>query len=193
MDTRGIHRLCGADGAMLRYLGLVAGLISALLVSGAQAVESAGSLYSLPATWTDDSGKVVSMSQWKGKRVIMTMAYSACRGRCSVTLKKLKEFQATLDRKDQAVEIVIVSYDPKNDTPRTWSQYRKRHKLQRANWHFLTGDRSGTLSLARMLGLANFWSEDGHIYHDFKISVLNAAGVIEKQIGWQDLNAKNVF
>ncbi len=185
MDTRWSHQP--------EFSGLFPLLISALLVSGAHATEPTGSLYNLPVTWTDDAGKSVSLAQWKGKLVIITMAYSACPRMCAVTLKKLEEFQAALDRKNQAAEIVIVSYDPKNDTPQKWSQYRKQRKLQRANWHFLTGDRPGTIALAGMLGLSNFWSEEGHIFHDFKISVLNAAGVIEKQIGWKDLNTKNVF
>jgi protein SCO1 len=174
---------------------LYAGLFSAVsgLSFGVLAAEAPNSLYNLAARWTDDSGKSVSLNEWKGKPVIITMAYSTCRKTCSITLRKLEVLQAALDRNKQDAEIVIVSYDPKNDTPRTWSEYRKQRGLQRNNWHFLTGDRQGTTSLSRMLGLADFWSYDGHILHDFKISVLNRSGVIEKQIGWQDLNVNNVF
>ena len=151
------------------------------------------SLYDLPLKWTDDHGQTVGMEQWRGKAVLMSMGYTSCRKTCSVTLKKLEEFQAVLDQKKQDVEVVIVSFDPRNDTPESWAAYRKQHGLNRGNWHFLSGSERDTRRLSQFLGLSDFWSLEGHILHDFKISVLGKSGQIAQQIDWQDLKKPDLL
>jgi protein SCO1/2 len=166
---------------------LILGLVS---IPGPGAMANDASLYNARIKWTEDNGQTVTLDQWKGKPVFITMAYSSCRKICSVTLKKLEEFQALLDEKKQTAEIVVVSYDPKNDTPQVWSEYRHQHGLNRKNWHFLTGTERDTQRFARLLGLGEFWSYDGHILHDFRISILDPYGAIERQVEWQDLSKK---
>jgi protein SCO1 len=164
-------------------------LMCCMLGLSTQAAEFApDSLYSVPMRWIEDSGRAVSLADWQGNTVLITMAYSTCRKTCSVTLRKLEELQAVLDRKNQRAEFIIVSYDPKNDTPQTWAAYRKQHGLARANWHFLTGNQENTKKLASMLGLGSYWSYEEHILHDFGISILNGAGGITKQIGWRSMS-----
>jgi protein SCO1/2 len=145
---------------------LLPGLVIALALP---AMAGDSSLYNAKIKWTDDNGQSVTLDQWKGKPVFITMAYSTCRKICSVTLKKLEEFQALLDHEKREAEIVVVSFDPKNDTPPVWTEYRKQHGLQRKNWHFLTGTDRDTQRFSRLLGLGDFWSYDGHILHDFRI------------------------
>lgn len=151
------------------------------------------SLFDLNSKWTEDSGAQVSMERWKGKPILITMAYSTCRKTCYLSLKKLEQFQSELDQKKLDAEIVIVSYDPKNDTPETWAEYRNTRSLHRKNWHFLTGNEQGTKQLSRFLGLADFWSYGGHILHDFKIAVVDADGVITKQVDWKSLQVGSIF
>ena len=57
-----------------------------LITSLAQA--GSGSLYNSGMSWTDDNNQVVTLDQWRGKLVIVSMAYSNCRRTCSLTLKK---------------------------------------------------------------------------------------------------------
>lgn len=168
-------------------------LIAVFFLSIHCTVAVAGSIYDVPTTWVDDQNQQVTLADWKGSPVFITMAYSTCRKTCFLSLKKLEEFQAVMDEKKQSVEIIIVSYDPKNDTPKTWSAYRKQHGINRKNWHFLTGNEVSTKRLSRMLGLADYWSYDGHILHDFKISIVDGLGNITKQVDWHDLNSSNLL
>ncbi len=173
---------------------LSATLLSAAALLPALPAQAAGtSLYAPAMHWTEDTGQVVSLDQWRGKLVLITMAYSTCRRTCTVTLKKLEQLQLDLDKQKRPVEIVIVSYDPKNDTPQTWAQYRQERHLNRANWHFLTGNEKDTKQLSHLLGLADFWSYDGHVLHDFKITILNPGGEATRHIGWEDLHVRNIF
>lgn len=144
-------------------------------------------------SWTGDDGQAIKLENLKGHPVLITMAYSTCRKTCTVTLRQLEEFQLEADAQRKDVEIVVVSYDPKNDTPETWANYRKQRRLNRNNWHFLTGKEADTRRLAQWLGLGDYWSLGTHVLHDFKISLLDTNGTMIKQIGWQELHVKDIF
>ena len=145
-----------------------------------------------PPKWTDDTGRQMSLPDLRGRTVIITMAYSSCRRTCSTTMLRLQEIQRILDAKGKSADFVIVSYDPETDDPQTWSQYRKNRDLTRPNWHFLTGSKADTRRIAGLLGL-DFWSYDNHILHDFNILVLNAAGVLDRQIGYEPADLARFF
>lgn len=160
---------------------------------GASVWAGSASLYDLPMKWTDDTGKTLSMDQWRGKTVIISMGYTSCRKTCPVTLTQLEAFQTVVDQRKQDVEFVIVSYDPRNDTPESWARYRKQRGLNRPNWHFLSGSEKDTKRLSQFLGLADFWSIEDHVLHDFKISILGKTGAIVRQVQWQDLKRSDLL
>jgi protein SCO1/2 len=153
--------------------------IAALLPGPAWSAET--SFYELPNTFTNDQGRVLHLSEWRGKPMILTMEYSSCRFMCSTTFSQLKELQAAADKKKIPIDFVIVSLDPDNDTPEAWRQYRRTKEVERSNWHLLTGSRAATKEFAALLGM-KYWKMDENILHDFKVVRLNAKGEIEKEI-----------
>jgi len=84
---------------------------------------------------------------------------------------------ASADREGQNVQFVILSIDPEHDSPSLWRDYRKARALTRDNWHFLTGARAMTTRAAALLG-EQWWFDEGHPMHDFKIVRLDAEGGI---------------
>jgi protein SCO1 len=139
------------------------------------------SFYSLPYTFTDDQARTVQLSEWRGKPMILTMEYSNCRFMCTTTFSKLKAIQTAADQQKLQIDFMIVSLDPKNDTPQAWQQYRISREVDRSNWHMLTGSEATTREFAALVGI-KYWTMDEHILHDFKIVRLNAKGEIEKEI-----------
>jgi cytochrome oxidase Cu insertion factor (SCO1/SenC/PrrC family) len=137
--------------------------------------------YSLPYTFTDDRARTVQLSEWRGKPLILTMEYSNCRFMCTTTFSKLKAIQTLADQRNIKIDFMIVSLDPKNDTPEAWKQYRITREVDRDNWHMLTGTEATTKQFASLVGI-RYWTMDEHIIHDFKIVRLNASGGIEKEI-----------
>jgi protein SCO1/2 len=137
--------------------------------------------YALPYPFTSDQARTVHLSEWRGKPLILTMEYSNCRFMCTTTFSKLKAIQAAADQQKIDIDFMIVSLDPKNDTPEAWKQYRISREVDRSNWHMLTGTEATTREFAALIGI-KYWSMDEHIFHDFKIVRLNANGEIEKEI-----------
>jgi protein SCO1 len=164
----------------LQYaLGGVLLVLASLATS--QAWSAPFSFYNIPFSFVDDRGETVHLSDWRGKPMILTMEHSTCRFSCSISISKLKTIQALADQKKIQIDFMIISIDPRNDTPETWRQFRKSREEERSNWHLLTGNEATTNQVANMMGI-KYWYMDEHVLHDFKILRLNANGEIEKTI-----------
>ncbi len=160
-------------------------LALALLVVGgpSTAAPAAGpGLGQLPQKWLDDERRETPLAGLVGRRVVLTMAYVDCHRICPTTIARLERLQQQLDARGEPAEFVVVGYDPKNDTPAAWHRFRASRRLQRSNWHFLSGSTGDTSLLARQLGFG-FWKYDDHVVHDLRVVVFDAHGVVTRQIG----------
>lgn len=166
------------------------GFVFAIALS-CPAIAAAGA-WSLPAdlrlrTWVESNGMEFRLADVDSPLVVMTMAYAACQKVCSNTSLVLGEIQRRLDEMKQPAEFVVVSYDPRNDSPADWQDYRQRRGLQRANWHFLTGDAHSTRVLARQLDL-DFWTYHEHIVHDFRIVLFDSHWNVIGEVDWSSVD-----
>ena len=134
------------------------------------------------AHWTDVDGAKHTFDEYKGKPVIMTMSYTACRKTCSASMLWLRKMQEILARRGQDVSFVIVSYDPSHDSPAEWRRYRDARRLP-LSWHFLSGSGDDTRQLADFLEL-KYWVYDEHVMHDFRIVLFDADGKRIRDVFW---------
>ena len=153
---------------------------------------AAAAAWSLPAdmrqrTWVESNGRDFRLADVGSPLVVMTMAYTACKKICSNTSLVLGEIQRRFDEMKQPAEFVVVSYDPRNDSPADWQDYRRRRGLQRATWHFLTGDAVSTRALARQLDL-DFWTYHEHIVHDFRIVLFDSHWNVIGEVDWSSVD-----
>ncbi len=142
--------------------------------------------------WVNDQGKAVSLSDWQGRYTVLTMSVGACRRICTTTLRRMEELQAIADRRGLRVDFLVISLDPRSDTPQTWREYRALRKLGRENWHFVSGGEDGTRRVARMLGIS-YWYYDEHLLHDFKIALIGPGGEIRRTLAWADDRPELLF
>lgn len=158
---------------------LLIALSLAISTSGATALASDKSLHQLPMVFKNDKAKPVKLSDFKGKNVVLTMAYTKCGSTCPMTMKKLKDIQAKLDAKKQQAEFVIATFDSKRDTPEALAEYREMSDLTRENWHFLFGNAKVIRKLSMALGIKYRTNPDnGEIMHDNKIIYLDKNGEV---------------
>jgi cytochrome oxidase Cu insertion factor (SCO1/SenC/PrrC family) len=148
------------------------------------------SLGELPQGWRDDRARELALTGLRGHRVVLTMAYAACHRICPATLDELKRMQRTADARGEIVDFVIVGYDPRNDSPAVWHQYRLSRGLGRDNWHFLSGSPTATEQLAHQLGFP-FWIYDEHVMHESRAVLFDSRGVQRAVLGsrnprWSD-------
>jgi len=154
-----------------------------LLAAGSAAATDSGGarLDQLPQQWRDEQGQALAFTDLIGQRVILSMAYTRCHSICPATLGQMLRMQALLDARGEQASFVIVGYDSDIDNPASWRQYRANRRLERSNWHFLTGTQPAIRQLARQLGF-DFWTYDTHIMHDSRIVIFSNQGLLSAAI-----------
>ena len=64
----------------------------------------------------DQSGNAISLSQFKGKPVVLTFLYTHCPDVCPLTAEKIHTTMQSLGSNAQHIAVIAVSMDPKGDT-----------------------------------------------------------------------------
>src|SRR5579859_4060439 len=87
---------------------------------------------------TDQLGRPISLSQFKGKPVVLTFLYTHCPDQCPLTAEKLHAAMLSLGSVAQQVAVLAVSTDPRGDTTAAALNFSKVHKMLNY-WHYLLG------------------------------------------------------
>ena len=82
---------------------------------------------------TDDTGKAVNASDYRGKIVLLYFGYTHCPDVCPLTASKFSAAQQTLGADAGRVRFVAVSVDPQGDTPQAVGAFSAAHDL-RTHW-----------------------------------------------------------
>jgi protein SCO1/2 len=87
---------------------------------------------------TDQFGKQVSLSQFKGEPVVLTFLYTHCPNVCPLIAEQLHTVMLDLGKDAQHVAVLAVSVDPGRDTIAAAMNFSKAHNMT-SYWHFLVG------------------------------------------------------
>ncbi len=89
---------------------------------------------------SDQNGKMIHLSQFKGQAVVISFLYTHCPDMCPLAAEKFHQTLVNLGAQAKQVAVVAVSVDPAHDTQASAQQFSTVHQLdQFANWHFLLG------------------------------------------------------
>jgi protein SCO1/2 len=75
------------------------------------------------------------------KPVVLDFIYGTCTTICPILSAGYANLQRKLGPDSEAVQLVSVSIDPENDTPRVMKEYLARYRAK-TGWDFLTGPRA---------------------------------------------------
>lgn len=141
------------------------------------------SIYHSGSKWRDPSANEIQLNHFRGKTVILAMAYTKCTYTCPMTIAKLKEIENDLiAKKITDYEIVVASFDPTNDNPERLAQYSKEKNLG-ANWTMLSPKSDKDVrQLAALLGITYSKDKKGDYAHSNIITLLDTNGVIRDRL-----------
>ena len=140
---------------------------------------SESSVYQLESEWKAETGKKIMLSELKGKKQIMAMVFTSCTYACPLILNDMKKIESKIKRND--VNFLLISIDPKRDTPEALTEYARNNKLDMKRWRLLTGDENSISELAAVLGFKYKKEPDGSFSHSNIINILNENGEVAYQ------------
>ena len=124
--------------------------------------------HQLPAfTLTNQEGKPVSDSTFKGKIFVAGFFYTHCPAVCS-TINRNMSYLVDTYRKNKMVYFTSITVDPQRDSVSVLKKYADSFKPASNRWLFLTGDTTSIYGLARQGFLVNALkqTDDDFIYSD---------------------------
>jgi protein SCO1/2 len=103
-------------------------------------------------TFTNQNGKKVKSTDFKGKIWVAEFFFTSCPTICpSMTRNMLSLQQSTRDLKKE-IQFMSFTINPDFDQPKVLKRYSKHYGVDEFNWVFLTGDEEET----HFLGIENF-------------------------------------
>lgn len=130
----------------------------------------------------DADGKLVQLSDLHGKVVVLHFIYARCPDVCPLHADRIAEIQSMVNQTPMKaqVQFVTITTDPKNDTPDILRVYGEQHRLDPANWVFLTTraeqPEDATRKLAEQFGHKFLKEEGGYQVHSLVTHVIDKEG-----------------
>jgi len=137
------------------------------------------SVYQLPVQLTDQDGKRFEWSTRRGKVQLVSMFYTSCQYICPLIVESGKAVERQLaPAQRERVGILLVSMDPKRDTPTALMSVVNQRKLDRARWTLASPASNDVREIAGVLGIRYRALADGEFNHTSALVLLDGDGRI---------------
>lgn len=152
------------------------------------------SIYNLPSKWTTQDGKDIELKNLRGNVLVMVMIYTSCKSACPRLVADMRDIESKLEKKTkQHVKLILVSIDPKTDTPERLKSFAIENKMNHDPWIFLRSSEENTREFAAVLAVNYKKISPIDFSHSNIISVFNTEGeLIFQQEGLGVNNEKTI-
>lgn len=149
-----------------------------------------------PLSFTNQDGKRIRFSDYKGKAVAITFIYTRCPlpDFCILMSNHFAKLQKLLKKEEDIAgkwHLLTISFDPKFDTPSVLKDYGKSYNADFTTWEFATDSISTIYKLADGLGLT-FSDDEGLIAHNLRTVILDKEGTIVKVINGNEWSPEEI-
>ncbi len=143
----------------------------------AQAGVPTDSLYGLPMPLTDAQGTHFDWREMAGQPLLVTMFYGDCASACPVLMQSLQRTIAELKPEAGALKVLMVSLNPRHDTPTSLAHMSHMHQLDERFFRLaVAADEKQTRALAATLKIKYRALDNGEISHNTRVTLLNEQG-----------------
>ena len=145
-------------------------------------------------TLTDQANEATRLSQFKGKVVALTFAYSRCPN--PNYCFRLSNNLSILERRFHAqggsnLILITVVIDPDHDQGQALAKFADTWKADPKAWRFLTGSLDEVSNVAELFGMG-FWNDEGFLAHTFHTVVIDRDGKLAANIEGNQFTARQL-
>ncbi len=152
------------------------------------------SIFNLTSAWRTEEGKTIHLSDLKGKVLVMVMIYTSCKAACPRLVADMQNIERQVPKEKKAnVHYVLVSIDPKNDTPEKLKSFAIKNFMDGEEWTFLQGDENSVREFANVLSVKYKEISPLDFSHSNIISVFDQEGVLVHQQEGLGMDNKNTL
>ncbi|TDQ25701.1 SCO family protein [Tenacibaculum caenipelagi] len=143
---------------------------------------SESSIFNLTSEWKTEENKHIYLKDLKGKTLVMVMIYTTCKAACPRLVADMRNIEAKVPEKyNDDLQYVLISIDPKNDTPKKLKEFAKENYMDDEHWTFLQGTEESVREFANVLAVKYKQISPLDFSHSNIISVFNSEGELVHQ------------
>lgn len=163
-------------------------LLTSLLIGCTQEPTFRGTVLDPPRaardfTLTDQFGKHVRPSDFRGRVVVLTFLYTSCPDVCPIIADKLRKTVEPLGDPMPDVAVLVVTVDPERDTTDRVYAYSQQHKML-DRWHFLIGEARELRPIWEYYWVGQVRKvEEGEVIHSSPVHLADRHGKIRVVFG----------
>lgn len=137
------------------------------------------SVYRLDLSLVDQDARSSKLFDLRGGPVLIAMFYTSCQYVCPLTIDTMQRIEHALGDDDRArLRVLLVSFDPKRDTPLVLKKVAEERHLDLARWTLTRTDAAGVRKLAAVLDVQYRQIANGDFNHSSVITLLDGDGHI---------------
>ena len=132
---------------------------------------------------TDYAGEALSMGDFRGKPLVVSLVYTSCYAICPTTIRHLDKVtdKARETLGNDSFSVAMIGFDTRFDTPWAMKQFAAKQGIDNAQWHVLSTDENTIDTLSQQLGFEYFASPNG-FDHIVQASIIDAEGRVYRQV-----------
>jgi len=133
--------------------------------------------------FTNAEGKQVSLSDFRGKPLVISMVYTSCYQICPMTTRHLSKVveKARDALGDDSFNVAVIGFDTRVDTPDAMQYFANMQGISDKNWQLLSIDSKNLESLTKELGFLYYPTSNG-FDHLIQATVIDADGKVYRQV-----------
>ncbi len=131
----------------------------------------------------DADNRSVSLADFRGKPLIISMVYTSCYQICPMTTRHLSKIvdKARETLGEESFEVAIIGFDSPTDTPSAMQYFANRQGITDKGWHLLTISQTNLDAFANDIGFL-FEPTSNGFDHLIQATVLDANGMVYRQV-----------
>jgi protein SCO1/2 len=133
---------------------------------------------------TAQNGTKLSLSDLRGKVVLVSFVFTTCNGTCPATTHRMSQLQHELAGRglgaEGRVRLVSITLDPERDTADVLLRYASLYDADLSTWSFLTGSREQVAGVISCWGMWVRPMANGQLDHPSRVFLVDPKGRIRE-------------
>ena len=155
--------------------------------------KSADSIFLLDSDWQNQDNETLKLKDLQGKNLAVVMIFTSCKTSCPILVSDMQKIRNKIDKnKLDDTSLVLVSIDPKNDTPQVLKEFAQKRNIYGKPWVFLRSNEEATREFANVLAVKYKQISPVEFSHSNIISIFNRNGEMVSQEEGAGINAELV-
>jgi protein SCO1/2 len=137
----------------------------------------------------DADGKRVTLNDFRGKPLVLSMIYTSCYQICPMTTRHLSSVveKARETLGGDSFSVAIIGFDAQFDTPDKMKSFADRQGISGKGWNLLSMAEEDVEALSKDIGFAYYPSSNG-FDHIIQATIVDAGGKLYRQVYGQSFS-----